>query len=72
MIISLVFAIFIFVIPYFNHILADEEYKFEMMWPALQQPWYFNYNTALAIYPSGEIYIADGVNPRIQKFTTKR
>jgi len=49
--------------------LADEEYRFERMWPTLQQPWYFNQPQSIVIDASGNIYIADTFNDRIQKFS---
>jgi len=49
--------------------LSEETYKFNRMWPTLQQPWYFYNPTAAAIDENNNIYIADGHNHRIQKFT---
>jgi sugar lactone lactonase YvrE len=47
-----------------------EIYKFERMWPALQQPWYFNVPGDIAIDKNDFVYIADTWNNRVQKFTT--
>jgi len=48
-----------------------EIYKFERMWPALQQPWYFNVPGDIAIDKNDFVYIADTWNRRIQKFTSQ-
>jgi tripartite motif-containing protein 71 len=47
---------------------SQETYKFELMWPKLEQPWYFRSPTGLAVDSSGNIYIADTDNCQIQKF----
>ena len=47
---------------------SEETYKFERMWPTLQQPWYFGPGT-LAIDTAGFVYVADKLNDRILKFT---
>jgi len=49
--------------------LSEETYKFERMWPTIQQSWYFNNPFGIAIGESGNIYVADTGNNRIQKFT---
>jgi len=49
--------IFLLIIPF--QTLADEEYRFERMWPTLQQPWYFNTPVGIAIAPDGSVYVAD-------------
>ncbi len=54
----------------FGVALSEEIYRFERMWPALQQPWYFKQPTDVDIDNKGFIYIADTENRRIQKFTT--
>jgi streptogramin lyase len=47
-----------------------EIYKFERMWPTLQQPWYFNQPGGVTTDRDGFVYVADTYNHRIQKFTT--
>ena len=44
-----------------------ETYRFERLWPTLQQPWYFNAAGASAIDAEGNIYIADRGNARVVK-----
>ncbi len=38
---------------------ADIGYRFERLWPQLQQPWYFNAPIAIAIAPDGSVYLTD-------------
>ena len=49
---------------------SEEIYKFERMWPTLQQPWYFNAPHAVAVDRNGDIFVADTSGHRIQKFTS--
>ncbi|MFH0813302.1 MAG: 6-bladed beta-propeller [Pseudomonadota bacterium] len=49
---------------------AQEEYRFERMWPTLQQPWYFQEPLGIALDGDGNFYVADTGNNRIQKFTS--
>ncbi len=46
-------------------------YRFERMWPTLAQPWYFNSPAGLACDASGNVYIADSFNGRVQKYTSQ-
>lgn len=48
---------------------AGEFYRFERMWPTLQQPWYFTTLSGVAIDLAGNVYLADRYNNRIRKFT---
>ena len=43
-------------------------HRFERMWPTLQQPWYFKDPTDVAVSASGNVYVADRQEHRIQKF----
>ncbi len=49
---------------------SQETYKFERMWPTLQQPWYFLQPEGIAVDGNGKVYIADYGNNRIQVFTS--
>lgn len=56
---------------YFNSkALAVEQYKFEKLWPTLQQPWFFFDPVDIAVDGNGNSYLADKTHHRIQKFTT--
>ena len=44
------------------------EYRFERMWPALQQPWYFDAYD-FAFDSQGHVYVADGFFNRVVKLS---
>ncbi len=48
---------------------SEETYKFERMWPSLQQPWYFGDVEGIAVDKDGYVYIADMYSHCIRKFT---
>lgn len=50
---------------------ADTTYKFERMWPTLQQPWYFHYPTGICADSSGYIYVADDAKNRVVKLSSE-
>lgn len=53
----------------YNYIIEPElTYKFEQIWPQLKQPWLFSSPHNTAVDNSGNIYVADTNNNRIQKF----
>ena len=49
---------------------AADSYRFERMWPTLQQPWYFNQPMDVAVDDSGFVYVADLLNSRIVKLNS--
>ena len=49
---------------------SEETYKFERMWPTLQQPWYFYQPHGMATDRNGNVYVVDTENHRIQKITS--
>jgi DNA-binding beta-propeller fold protein YncE len=53
-------------------VLADTEelYRFERLWPVLQQPWYFNKVTNIAVDKQGNVYVADTFNRQLKKLTS--
>ena len=52
----------------FSH--AEENYRFQAMWPALKQPWYFYHPTGIAVDEEGYVYIANMDNDFVSKFTS--
>ncbi|KJU83437.1 conserved hypothetical protein, secreted, partial [Candidatus Magnetobacterium bavaricum] len=49
---------------------AEEKYVYKNMWPKLEQPWYFSFPRYIAVDGSGNFYVADTHNHRIQKFSS--
>ncbi|MBX7258732.1 MAG: hypothetical protein K1Y02_20390, partial [Candidatus Hydrogenedentes bacterium] len=45
------------------------EYRFERMWPQLQQPWYFAEPRGLAVDRTGNLYIANTRFGRVEKYS---
>ena len=69
LIINSIFLSFV-LLPLFSvDALAADEYVCEVR-PVLNQPWYFDNPSAVAIDPQGNVYIADSGNNRIQKFSS--
>ena len=50
-----------------NSSFADSGYRFERMWPTLQQPWNFFNPEEISISKSGDVFVADTFNNRIVK-----
>lgn len=48
----------------------EEIYKFERMWPNIQQPWYFNFPVGIAVDRTGNVYFAEMYGHCIRKFTS--
>ena len=46
---------------------AEENYEFVTMWPPLAESWYFR-PQGIAVDNSGNVYVVDAGNHRIQKF----
>jgi len=65
-----VLLFFIFLIGMADLASSEETYRFERLWPTLQQPWYFNIPMEIAVDDGGNFYVADLDNHRIQKFTS--
>ncbi len=49
---------------------SQEIYEYGRMWPVLEQPWYFFWPNGIALESSGNVYVAETWNCRIQKFTS--
>ncbi len=49
---------------------AEETYKFERLWPTLQQPWYFGDAEGISVDNDGFVYVADMYSHCIRKFTS--
>ena len=48
---------------------SEEIYEYERMWPVVEQPWYFFWPHGIAVDSSGNVYVAETWNCRVQKFT---
>ena len=55
--------------PFANKSPAEETLRFERLWPALKQPWYFLHPLAVTIDNDDYVYVADTDNHRIRKLT---
>ncbi len=64
-------CIALFFLTGFSVVWAEEnmEYRFERLWPKLEQPWYFNLLTDIAIADDNSVYVAEGFGNRIQQFS---
>ena len=67
-IIPVVFLVTLILMPALA--LSEETYKFERMWPALQQPWYFESPRDVSVDSKGYILVADTGGNRIVKLTS--
>jgi tripartite motif-containing protein 71 len=63
-----IFVAFVLVVIFTAGAGAQEEYTFVAMWPELPQPWYFDDPYGIAVDSSGNLYVADTFNNRVQKF----
>lgn len=63
--IVITFLVVITFLPTFA--IAEETYKFERMWPTLEQPWYFFQPEAVEVNKDGYIFVADTWQNRIVK-----
>ena len=48
---------------------AQSNYRFDRMWPTLQQPWYFAGPRGVATDSMGNVYVTDAVRNRIVKLS---
>lgn len=49
---------------------TQEVYRFERLWPVLQQPWYFSNATDIVVDKQGYVYVADTFNRQVKKLTS--
>nr|WP_284694664.1 6-bladed beta-propeller [Geomonas sp. Red32] len=48
---------------------STQAYRFERLWPHLDQPWYFKLPSAVTVDLAGNVYVADPQNGRAVKLT---
>jgi len=61
------FFLFVLLVVQVESTYAEESYRFERMWPTLQQPWYFGFVLNISISKSGNVFVADKWNNQIIK-----
>lgn len=49
---------------------SGADYSYKMMWPKLDQPWYFNDVTGIAVDAYNNYYVVDGTESLVQKFNS--
>ena len=52
------------------HAEDEIDYRFERLWPKLEQPWYFAWVKGLAVALDGSVYIADSGHHQIKQFSS--
>ncbi|MCF6284479.1 MAG: 6-bladed beta-propeller, partial [Candidatus Hydrogenedentes bacterium] len=52
------------------HAGGEPTYRFQRLWPQLQQPWYFFRPGGIVLDDNNNIYVADTSNSRIRKFSS--
>jgi uncharacterized repeat protein (TIGR02543 family) len=68
-ILNIIFILFLVLsLPFISF--SEEIYEYERMWPVTEQPWNFLLPDSLAVDSSGNVYVAESYNNRIQKFTS--
>jgi sugar lactone lactonase YvrE len=50
--------------------LSQEIYRFERLWPALSQPWYFSEPRGIGRDPAGFVYVLDSHQHTVSKFSS--
>ena len=68
-ILNIIFILFLVLsFPFISF--SEEIYEYERMWPVSEQPWNFLLPDSVALDSSGNVYVTDTYNHRIQKFTS--
>jgi hypothetical protein len=49
---------------------STEDYRFDRLWPTLQQPWYFERAYSLAVDSQGYVYVSNQTTETVSKFTS--
>ncbi|MEM9303374.1 MAG: SMP-30/gluconolactonase/LRE family protein [Pseudomonadota bacterium] len=47
-----------------------QDFVYERLWPAIQQPWYFVNTRGIAVDDDDQVFVVDSFNHRIHRFTT--
>jgi len=68
-ILNIIFILFLVLsFPFISF--SEEIYEYERMWPVVEQQWNFLLPNNVALDSSGNVYVAESYNNRIQKFTS--
>jgi len=66
---KILLVFFVVIISLASFAASEEICKFERMWPALQQPWYFQQPEGVAVDNDGYVFVVDTWHERIVKLT---
>ena len=66
------YIILFFSLSFFNvnEAMSEDGYDFYLMWPVLQERWYFNLPSDVAVDNDGDIYVLDELNYSVKKYTS--
>jgi sugar lactone lactonase YvrE len=46
-----------------------QDFRYQRLWPALQQPWYYVNTRSIAVDPNDQVFVVDSFNHRIHRYS---